>query len=140
VSAQTAAHTWSAFQSVIQLSIALNAAYATLYSFVDDLLKQETDTALKLLSRLSNVPQPTPTSLDQKEEARSILSKIYEWEEELHDANRYFMKPISAIFSLIGIILLVVSAYAGSQDPISDFWVAVCVVRGSSRCPRLVNM
>ena len=111
--------TWGDFQPIIHLSIALNAAYATLYSFVDDLIKQETDTASKLRDRLP---------LEEKGKARRILSNIYDYENELREANRRYLKPISILFSLIGVILLIVSAYAGAQSAISSFFAFFCCV------------
>jgi hypothetical protein len=122
MTSRTADLTWGNFQSVIQLSVALNAAYAALYSFVDDTLKRETDRASTLLRRLRNAPHTTPELLKQKTATRSILSRVYRAERELQQYNRNFLQPASAVFSLVGVCTLIFSAYHGGTSRISDFW------------------
>jgi hypothetical protein len=114
----TVALTWGDFQPILHLSIALNAAYAALYSFIDDVIKRETKVA-------QSVRDSVP--IGQKKEARALLSKIYDYENELEVANRNYLKPICIVFSLFGVVLLVISAYSGSLTPISS-WLAFIIV------------
>jgi hypothetical protein len=112
--------TWGDFQGIMHLSVALNAAYAALYSFVDDILTKERNKAISLLRSLQDIPR--------KSRARVILSRCHRFEMELSRFNSAFLRPASAALCLIGVIFLIFSSF-NFDKPISTGWAElVCVL------------
>jgi hypothetical protein len=110
-------HIWADVQSIIQLSVALNVAYTTLYSFIDttlaNVLKQHEYTHVQL-------EEPSiqdPAIHDKKMGARASLGKLYKVEREINSYNQKIMRPLAAAFSVIGLVLLIYSS-AYAQTPI----------------------
>jgi hypothetical protein len=111
---------WGDFQSVVQLSVALNVAYATLYTFI--------------AASLDQGKWYVTNSRDEKElddiHAKSLSSfkrGILNIDVFINRFGTSLLRPISALFSIFGFALLVFSSFKAHMS-ISVFWSRVCYV------------
>jgi hypothetical protein len=121
------APTWGDFQALTSLSVALNAAYATLYSFVEDSLKHQKTPAMVQRDHLregKNVREPSPSYRNDIRTARLILSDVNNIELSIKDFNTFFLKPTAIMCFLIGIGQLIYSSY-NFHDTITGFWSTI---------------
>lgn len=124
---------WGDFQSVIQLSIALNAAYAALSSYIGTSLTREKRLISELLDQLKAVDPAEPTvpllrpphdPSRLKIELRALIGECVKAERRFEGAINRFLRPVCIAASLIGLVLIVLSSIY-YNDEIKIGWLIV---------------
>lgn len=125
---------WGDYQSVIQLSVALNSAYAALATYLGSDLRSEQQAIKDANAAVPN---------EKREDKRVALTDLHLLDGKLtHAAQRYEtvidngIRPACLIASLLGIVLLVVSSVFYSAT-INATWQFIC---GALLLPFLVGV
>lgn len=124
---------WGEFQSVIQLAVALNAAYAALGTYLGSNLPTERRLIQELIHAIETAssadgehtdpPKSLPT-MNSLRELRLLNGKSLEIEQRYEYRISTIARPICILSSIGGIALLVVSSFFYGED-ISVTWRVV---------------
>jgi hypothetical protein len=112
--------TWDAFQAILHLSIALNAAYAVVFSFIEDTIQREAKVAAARLDGLRS----EPNTLLQQRTIRKIIFRINRIEREAGQFHTAILRPVAGVCVPIGIGELIYSSFY-PHEPISDLTAAL---------------
>lgn len=125
---------WGDFQSVIQLSIALNAAYAALSSYVGTSLHREQRLLEELIHRLQSIGKagqplaavlkPNYTAAQLKIEIRGLIGESMKIQHSYDAVINRYLRPVCIVASLVGIVLIIVSSFSYNED-ISERYIAL---------------
>jgi hypothetical protein len=114
---------WGEYQSVIQLSVALNTAYAALATYLGGDLRLEQQAIKEADSAVPN---------EEREAKRAVLIELYLLDGELTQATQRYeavidwgIRPVCLVASCVGIVLLIVSSICyGSKIDVA--WQLLC--------------
>ena len=113
---------WGDYQSLIQISIALNAAYFSLSQFLNpDAANQKS-----LISTAIGVAENDASGQNFSERLQRVLQDVNGQKEKDKNFFRLF-RVASAVLFLLGIILLFIGSYK-STDTVGDWIILVCAL------------
>ncbi len=126
--------TWGEFQSIIQLSIALNAAFAALSSFIGTSLTREKRLLEELIDRLQSIgvagqsvatvlkPAYSPKTL--KIEIRGLVGESVRMQHRYDGLINRYLRPVCIVASLAGLVFIIVSSFL-YKDEIGIYCIAL---------------
>lgn len=105
--------TWGGFQSLIQLSVGVNGAFAALTTFAGDSAQKEERRINKILSRLSNIPSSkmTPAVTQNKMSAMFLSGRLASVSRRYNYFINSTIRLSCVLCALIGVVVLVYSSY-----------------------------
>lgn len=126
---------WSSFQSVIQLAIALNCAFATLAPFLGSASERDRHLAETYLQQLDHY-ETSIAALPASEKAIAVGGQIAGMQSALSDVMQASsvaderitsflngsIRMFCLIFAAISLGALFISSYADAKDSIGEFW------------------
>jgi hypothetical protein len=121
----TGEHTWGDFQSLIQLSVALNGAFAAFASFFGSGLQKEERLLHYLLEECGDATLPRVGELSFGARVRLLQGERLQFERQFDFFINVVARYSCLVVALIGIVLLVYSSYR-YKLPINASEAATC--------------
>lgn len=123
---------WGDFQSVIQLSIALNAAYAALASYLGTNLPNERGLIQEIMDAIPKAQRATSDIKDTETQPtlskfttlQLLYGKSIEVERRYESIINAIVRPICILSAILGAALLIASSFFYSEE-ISTTWQVV---------------
>jgi hypothetical protein len=113
-SSQSVPH-WGDFQSLFQLSIALNTGFAILLGFIGNALKDEADASGRLVQEAHELRSKNPDNIREIARIESDLITLEDnfrkSEENYFILLNIFLKPFFIVLSFLSFLFLILSSY-----------------------------
>jgi hypothetical protein len=123
---------WGAFQSLIQLSVALNTAFVGVGTFFLPLAEQEArklrNLAYRLKKRLTNADGQQRTEIERLMTDLRLLRGDAVWmERHVATVIQKYLPPFCALATVAGLILLIISSFL-FDEKIGTGWIVVVLL------------